>query len=349
MKINLFLVLLLIYSCSPKTENNTFVINAPTAPISNDIIAKIGYESINNKELEKGIEVEIFELEEKIFNLKMDRLKAIMLEKFMNNHPQKIGVTNDEFFEKVIAKNIKPSKSDLDEFIKSRGISKEQLNPELIPRIETYLKENLKKKALERFLNEQSAKHKVEVYFKKPARPVFEVKIGDSPSMGKKDAMVTVVAYSDYQCPFSKKGSEIIRELRDSYGDKVQIVHKDFPLPFHSGAKILAEGALCANEQSSNQFWKFYYKIFQDQTIATKDQLENISKEIKLDVNKFSKCLESSKYKGKIEEELSDAIQLGIKSTPTFFINGKIISGAQNIEIFKTLIDEELKLNKKNI
>jgi len=349
MKVKFLVTLFLIYSCTPKTNNNYIVISTPNANQPPDIVAKIGKEPINTRELEKGIEVEIFELEEKIFNLKMDRLKVIMLEKFMNLNPKKEGLTNDEFFERFIAKDIKLSKSEIDEFMKSRGITKDQLNPELLPRIETYLKENQKKKALDRWLNEESAKHKVEVYFKKPVRPLFDVNIGDSPFMGKKNAQVTIVAYSDYQCPFSKKGAEILKELWDTYGEKVKIVHKDFPLPFHSRSKILAQGALCANDQSNKYFWKFYYKLFEDQTIGSKEQLEEISKEIGLDLNKFVKCLDSNKYGSKIENEINEAIKLGIKSTPTFFINGKIINGAHNIDVFKNLVDEEMKLNKKNI
>lgn len=345
----ILLAIFLIHSCSQKPDSNNITFSSPITNNSSEVVAKIGNESINNKELEKGIEVEIFELEEKIFNLKMDRLKVIMLEKFMNLNPQKAGLSNDEFFEKFIAKDIKPTKSEINEFIKSRGITQDQLNPELLPKIETFLKENQKKKALDRWLNEESEKHKVEVYFKKPLRPVFEVKIGDSPFMGKKDARVSIVAYSDYQCPFSKKGSEILKEIWDSYGEKVKIVHKDFPLPFHSKSKIMAQGALCASEQSNKYFWKFYYKLFEDQTIGSKEQLKEISKDIGLDLNKFTKCLDSNKFGAKIEEEINEAIKLGIKSTPTFFINGKIINGAHNIEIFKNLIDEEMKLNKKNI
>lgn len=351
MKINFLLVVFLIYSCSPNpnASNNNVLFVAPPVEISKEIVAKIGNDPIYNKELEQGIEVELFELEEKIFNLKMDRLKVIMLEKFMKLHPQKVGLTNDEFFEKYIARDIEPSKSDISEFMKSRGIAQDQINPELLPRIKIFLKENLKKKSLERWLDQETSKNKVEVYFKKPHRPFFDVKVGDSPFIGGKEAKVTIVAYSDYQCPFSKKGSEIIKQLGDSYGDKVKIVHKDFPLPFHSKAKVLAEGALCANEQNNRDFWKFYYKIFQDQTIGSEEQLKDISKEIGLDGEKFSKCLVSHKYSTKIEEGINEAIKLGIKSTPTFFINGKIVNGAYNIELFKTLIDEELTQNKIKI
>ena len=105
MKINFLLAALLIYSCSPNnnTTNNNLLFVPPTAGTPNEVVAKIGNDSIYNKELEQGIEVELFELEEKIFNLKMDRFKVLMLEKFMKLNPQKVGLTNDEFFEKYIA------------------------------------------------------------------------------------------------------------------------------------------------------------------------------------------------------------------------------------------------------
>jgi protein-disulfide isomerase len=341
MKISIFLFSLLIFSCAPKPET-TFNLVSPPPNTPPEVVAKINGDQVLSTQLVEGIEVDLFEHEEKIFNLKMDKLKVLMTEKFMNMDPRKKGITNDDYFEKYIAKNISPSKSDMDQFIKSRGITSDQLNPELLPKIETYLKENLKKNALESWLEEQSVKYKVEIYLKKPQRPVFDVKIGNSPSLGDKNAKITIVAYSDYQCPFSKKGSEILKELRDSYGDKVKIVHKDFPLPFHSRAKEMAQGALCANEQSNKSFWNFYYKLFENQMVPN---LDDISKEVGLDQGKFTKCINSKKYEGQIEEEIKEAIKLGIKSTPTFFINGKIINGAHNIEVFKSLIDEEIKLN----
>ncbi len=340
MKISIFLFNLLIFSCSPKPEVPYNLVSPPpnTTP---EVVAKINGDQILNTQLVEGIEVDLFEHEEKIFNLKMDKLKVLMTEKFMNMDPRKKGITNDDYFEKFIAKNINPSKSDMEQFIKSRGITSNQLNPELLPKIEIYLKENLKKEALESWLKEQSTKYKVEIYLKKPQRPVFDVKVGNSPFLGDKNAKITIVAYSDFQCPFSKKGSEILKELRDSYGDKVKIVHKDFPLPFHNKAKEMAQGALCANEQSNKFFWNFYYKLFENQMVPS---LDDISKEVGLNQEKFSKCINSKKYEGKIDEEIKEAIKLGIKSTPTFFINGKIINGAHNIGVFKSLIDEEMKI-----
>ncbi len=342
MNMKIIFLIFLIFSCSPKPPTATINVINPPKNSTPEVVAEIDGMGILNSQVEKGIEVDVFELEEKIFNLKMDRLKVIMTEIFMNQDPRKAGLTNDEYFEKYIGKNSEVSQSDLDFFVKTRGITKDQLNGDITPKIKNFLSENKKKKALEEWLNREIAQRKVNVYIKKPVRPKYDVKVGDSPTMGDKNAKVTIIAYSDFQCPFSKKGSEILKELRDSYGDKVKIVHKDFPLPFHSKARELAEGSMCAKDQSTVFFWRYFYKIFESQMVTS---VEDISKEVGLNQKKFTECIKSKKFQGLIEKEIEEAVRLGIKSTPTFFINGKIINGAHNIEVFKSVIDEEMRLN----
>ena len=340
--------LLLILSCSKNDPAPSVQYNIVEAPKDANVVATIGSKKITKRDLYKNIEVELFELEEKIFKLKMDRMKILMLENFMNEHPGKKGLTNDQFLEKYITKDVKVTKADFDAFVKKRAIPETHLSDDIKGRIKKFLEQEAKKKAIEEWITLNSKKQKVEIYFPRPRRPEFAVDVKDAPFYGNKNAKVTIVEYSDFQCPFSKQGSKVIKKIKESYGDSVRIIHKNFPLPFHKFANNMAQAGLCAWDQGNKKFWPFYESLYQNQTLADDKSLVDLAGKSGLKVAQFSECLKSKKYKQKIDSQIQEANDLGIKSTPTFYVNGKIISGAQKFEVFRDLINEEISSNKNN-
>lgn len=331
---------ILFFACDKKVESKTNFIFKP-AP-SKDVVASVAGEKILESEFVKGIENDLYEAEMKVYEIKFARLQAMLLEKFMAKDPNKKNLSNDEFLNQIIAKSIKVTDVDIEKFIKDRQIPKDQVNPEIKERIKQFIEMESKKGAVEKWLGEQTKNTPVEVYLTKPARPVFEVNVADAPFKGGADAKVTIVEYSDFQCPFCSKGATVTAELEKKYGKKVKIAFKNFPLPFHSQARIAAEAALCGNDQSVNFFWKMHDAMFADQTKLDKENLIQTAKKAGLKEADFKACLEAGKFKAKIEEDIAQGQKIGIKSTPTFFINGKLVSGAQPIEVFSEVIDEEL-------
>jgi protein-disulfide isomerase len=266
----------------------------------------------------------------------------MLLEKFMAKDPTKKNMSNDEFLNQIIAKSIKVTDADIEKFIKDRQIPKDQVNPEIKDRIKQFIEMEQKKGAVEKWLGEQTKKTPVEVYLTKPARPVFEVNVADAPFKGGADAKVTIVEYSDFQCPFCSKAATLVTELEKKYGNKIKVAFKNFPLPFHNQARLAAEAAMCANEQNAKFFWKMHDAMFADQTKLDKDNLIITAKKAGLKEVDFKACLEAGKFKTKVDEDAAQGQKIGIKSTPTFFINGKLVAGAQPIDVFSEIIDEEL-------
>ena len=336
------LCLVFIYSCTEKAVTGPqFIYKASSSKAD---AFKFKGNTISNKELLEGIENEIYEHNKKIFDLKMGRVKAIILQRLIESDARKGDLTNDQFLEKYIAKDVKPSKSDIQDFVKKRGIPKQHINDQMKERIAKFLSSELKQRAIESWIAEQSKKNPAEVYFEKPLRPVYDVKVGDAPFMGRKDASVTVVEYSDFQCPFCAKGSKIINQIKDKYGEKVKVVFKNFPLPFHKLAKTAAVAGLCANEQGKNYFWKMHDLMFDNQSKLNKKDLKEIAKNFKgFDQAKFDDCLDKDKYMAKVNSDIEEGKKIGVKSTPTFFVNGKVINGAHPLEVFSELIDQDLK------
>ncbi|OIQ17177.1 MAG: hypothetical protein BM556_13270 [Bacteriovorax sp. MedPE-SWde] len=329
---------MVLIACSNKVDSKpSFIFKK--AP-SKEAVAKVNGTILTEGDVFKGIESEIYEAEKKVFELKMAKLKSILLQRYIDAHPSKKALTNDQFLEKFIATKVKVSEKDIMAFAKERKIP--QLNDELKKRIKMFLADSKKREAIESWLGEQMAKSPVEVYMPKPKRPVFNVKVGDAPFYGAADAKVTVVEFSDFQCPYCSKAAEIVGQIKKKYGKKVKVVFKNFPLPFHTDAFKAAEAALCANDQGQKKFWKMHDIMFAEQDKLKVDGLKAKAKTIGLDMKKFETCLSSSKHAAKVKETMEEGKNTGVKSTPTFFVNGQMINGAQPLSVFSEIIDEAL-------
>ena len=167
------------------------------------------------------------------------------------------------------------------------------------------------------------------------------MKVGDAPAKGPASAPVTVVAFSDFQCPFCSRAVPTLKEIETAYNGKLRIAFKQLPLPFHDKAHLAAEAALAANEQG--KFWEYHDKLFANQQALDRPSLEKYAQELGLDMGKFKKALDTGKFKDKVDAEAKEGAAVGATGTPTFFINGTKLVGAQPVETFKAAIDKELK------
>jgi len=173
------------------------------------------------------------------------------------------------------------------------------------------------------------------------------VDLGDSPFKGKDNAPVTIVEFSDFQCPFCGKFfTETYPSIIKDYVDtgKVKFVYKDFPLSnLHPEAQKAAEAARCVEEQKGAVgFFKMHDKLYANQETLSVENYKKWAKEIGVDQGKFDTCLDSGKYADAVKADLAYGQQLGVSGTPSFFINGKMLTGAQPYSVFKQAIDAEL-------
>ena len=184
-----------------------------------------------------------------------------------------------------------------------------------------------------------------------PSGPV-NVSVDDDPMLGNPKAKVTIVEFSDFQCPFCRTfWSGAFQQIKTEYIDtgKVRFVYRDFPLSFHPAAQPAAEAAQCANDQG--KFWEMHDKLFQEQEKKGTGTIQFSETDIQkwasqipgLDVNKLNECISSNKYKSEVEKDLKDGSAYGVSGTPTLFINGRPIVGAQPFSAFKAEIDALLK------
>lgn len=179
-----------------------------------------------------------------------------------------------------------------------------------------------------------------------PAEPgvrvVANVSADDDPYWGAKDARVTVVEFADFQCPFCQRHAETtLPRLKDTYGDRVRYVFRDFPITnLHPNAFQAAEAAQCALAQG--KFWDYHDRLFRNPEMLDLAGLKNHAAALGLDRAAFQTCLESRTYKSEVQADLDAGIAYGITGTPAFFVNGRAVEGAAPLSVFQRIIDEEL-------
>lgn len=184
--------------------------------------------------------------------------------------------------------------------------------------------------------------------------PKAETSVDDDPFLGPKNAKVTIIEFSDFQCPFCRSfWRDTFNQIKEKYidsGKSVKFVYRDFPLSsIHPMAQKYAEAAECAQDQG--KFWEMHDKIFQEQdklgqgTISafTIADVKKWARELGLNGSEFNQCLDSGKYAEEVKKDFDDGVASGVNGTPTFFINGKISVGAQPFETLKSIIDQELQ------
>ena len=171
----------------------------------------------------------------------------------------------------------------------------------------------------------------------------YDIPTEGFPSYGPKDAPITIVEFSDYECPYCKQWHEQVwNPLEKKYGSQIRLVYRDFPLyGLHNNAAPAAEAAHCADEQG--KYWEYHDLLFSGEYRLARPSYEAIAVRLGLDGGKFSSCLDTSKYKDVVQGNYDFASKLGVQSTPTFFVNGMALVGAQPFEVFDKVIGMEIK------
>ncbi|MEQ8569759.1 MAG: thioredoxin domain-containing protein [Deltaproteobacteria bacterium] len=171
--------------------------------------------------------------------------------------------------------------------------------------------------------------------------------VGDSYVKGPNDALVTLIEFSDFECPFCSRVNPTIKQIQDTYGKDVRIVFKHNPLPFHKNAPLASEYALAAGEQG--KFWEMHDKLFANQKALLEPQLKEYAAQLGLDQAKIDAFIASGKGKKAIADDQALASKVGARGTPNFFVNGAQVTGAQPFDNFKKVIDEQIAIAKKKV
>jgi len=252
------------------------------------------------------------------------------------------GVPRDEFEAAEVMRRAKPvTDSDVAAYYAAnRNQTEGRSLEEMRPILREFLEERTETIARAELIADlRRAEPVLRVMLDAPRQPI-ELS-SDDPFDGPADAPVTLVEFADFQCPFCGRLAPTLKQLRQRYGDRLRIIWKDFPLTrIHPQAFQSAEAANCAREQG--KFWEYHDRLFTNQQTLTRAALKQYARDSGIDAAQFNACLDSSKYAPRVRDAAAAAAQLGITSTPTTYINGRMISGARPYEAFTEVIDDEL-------
>ncbi len=162
----------------------------------------------------------------------------------------------------------------------------------------------------------------------------------DAPSFGPADSKVTIVEFSDFQCPFCSKAATSVKEIKAKYGSKIHFVFRQFPLSFHQNAHLAAEAALAANAQG--KFWEYHDKVFENQKAIERPALEKYAQEVGLKLEPFKKALDNKEYAAKVDADAKLGNDVSVSGTPTMFINGKRVQNPTDTAAVSKMIDDAL-------
>jgi protein-disulfide isomerase len=312
----------------------------PAAAGNGDKVATVGTRTITRAELEDHVRPKLVEIESEKYEALRDGLDELIADELEKQEAKARGTTVDELQRQEVAAKIAPPTDE--EVQKVYDENKAQLGGQTLeqikPRIVEYLKQQKTDQRRTAFIEELKKKYKTTVALRPP---VIDVATAGRPEKGGgAKAPVTIIEFSDYQCPFCGRAEGTVDQVMKAYGDKVRLVYRDFPLPMHPQARPASEAANCAGAQG--KFWEYHETLFKNQTALGEDKLKEYAKNLGLDQAKFDQCLATKPFKGAIDKDIAEGSKVGVTGTPAFFINGRMLSGAQPFDKFKEVIDEEL-------
>jgi len=312
------------------------------AQAAGETLAEVDGVAIGSEEVEKSLAGQLTKLEEQIYNLKRQKLDALINDKLLEKEAAKRKLTVPALLDAEVTSKVGlVTEQEIEKFYqKNKGQIKGE-QTEAREKIRSYLQNQKLTAKREELLSSLRGQARVVVNLKPPPIQRIEVSIQGAPVKGGEKAPVTIVEFSDFHCPFCKQVVSTLAKLESRYGDKIKLVFRDFPIDsLHPGASKAHEAARCADEQG--KFWAYHDKLFAGPTNSSPELFNRFAKEVGLELAAFETCLSSGKHQAAIKKDIAEGQRLGVAGTPAFFINGRLFTGAQPLDAFVRVIDEEL-------
>jgi protein-disulfide isomerase len=304
------------------------------------VVATIGSTKITQAELEQQLAAQLVSVRLERHKILEDGLDNYLGQQVLQKEADARGVSTTALLKSEVSDKVAdPTDDEIDAFYESNKSRLRQPKEQMVDRIRQYLRQQKYNKAYSDYMDSLKSKYDVQVFLK-PMR--LDVDSPDAPSEGPANAPVTLVEFSDFQCPFCARVNPTIEKAMKEYDGKIRLVYRQFPLTnIHPNALRAAEASLCARDQG--KFWAMHDAMFADQRGLSADGLKATAVKLGLKANQFNECLDSKKYQDDVLAERLAGVAAGVKGTPALFVNGRPLSGgAVAYETLSQAIDEEL-------
>jgi protein-disulfide isomerase len=312
-------------------------LEAQPAPAAGPV-ARIAGEAIYDQDLTPLISGQLLQLRTQEYDLKVSAIEFLASQRLLEAEAKSKGLTTDALMEQTVYKNLAaPAAAEIEAYYLAQKESIKRPLAEVRPQVEQAFIQARRQQAKLEYLDELRKKSNVAILMQ---RPKSEITVDVTRVKGNSDAPVTIVEFSDFQCPYCKSAQPAIQEVLAKYKDKVRLGFRDMPLrQIHPQAQQAAEASRCAAEQG--KFWEYHDLLFASQQLDPATLAAQAGK-AGLNAEQFQSCVKGDKYKPMIENDLQLGMRAGVNGTPAFFVNGQLISGNQPAAAFETIIDQEL-------
>jgi protein-disulfide isomerase len=326
----------------------TKVENTDTTPPKNEaerarVLATVNGERITSGDVEDSLKSMVFAVQEHVYKLRKDELDLSINDTLLVQEAQKRKITTNA----LLDAEVKPKTITEEDAKTFYAQNKDRVSGEFDQTKESIIRylQQLEVRAAERaFVEKLRAVATIQIFLVAPESPVFAVSTIDQPSMGNERAPVTIVEFTDYQCPSCADTQPTLERLVKEYGDRVRLVARDFPLSQHADALKAAEAAEAAREQG--KYWEYAAILMRNQTALSPAKLKDYASQLSLDRARFDQAMESGKFAAQVQRDIEDGTKLGIEATPTVFINGRRVAD-RSYETLKAGIEMALKASIK--
>jgi protein-disulfide isomerase len=309
-------------------ESEPVIAEEMAAESGGKVLAKINGKPLTEAEVLKDAKGQLLKIERDRHELVSQMVKQQVQDMLIQQEADKRKLSKEELLQQEIQGKVdEVAQEKVDEFYTARKIRAPK--EEIEPKIREYLRSEAFNKSLQ-------DKAKVE-YFMEP----FRVDVAATgPAKGPAKAPITIIEFSDFQCPYCSRVGPALKQVTDKYGDKVKVVFRQYPLPMHAEAPKAGEASLCANDQG--KFWEMHDAMFADQQGLGIAKLKEKAAALGIDTAAFDECLDSGHHAETVEMDMAAGSDAGVSGTPAFFINGRFVNGAAAFETFDEIISEEL-------
>jgi protein-disulfide isomerase len=321
----------------------------PKLQSPSDVVATVGSTSITLSEVdEKALQQPVgnfgsLKLGQALYEARRMAVEDIISNRLMDAEAKARGVERSALVEKEITDKVSPV-GDVEVanwYQANQGRLQGAPLDQVRAPIRAYLLQERTEDARQRYVDTLKVKTPVRMMLEPPRQ---QVSAANAPSKGGSNAPILMIEFSDFQCPFCLRAHATVDQVLKTYGDKIKFVYRHYPLPTHPNAKPAAEASMCAADQG--KFWPYHDRLFEQPSKLSESDLKQHAADLGLDAAKFNACVDSHQFRAVVEADAKDGEEAGVNGTPAFFINGRMLSGAQPFDAFKRIIDEELAAGK---
>jgi predicted DsbA family dithiol-disulfide isomerase len=312
---------------------------AQAARSAQDPAARVGDETIEMEEVERGVRTQMAQLERRRIEILQQQLDELVAERLIAQEAKRRGVTPEQLLrDEVQARTPDVSDDEITAFMaQNRSRLPRGDEAELRVRVRDHLRRQHAEQQQQAFVDTLRARTPVTVMFP----PRIPVRTDRGYSRGPADAPVVIVEFSDFQCPFCKTVVGTVKQAMDRYPGKVRWIFRDFPIAgLHPEAPKAHEAARCAGAQG--KFWEYHDLLFERSPRMKPDDLKQYAAELRLDQAAFAQCLDEDRFAAAVAADIEEGANLGITGTPIFYVNGRALVGAQPLSAFQRAIEGEL-------